>query len=313
VFVTVDVELWPQSWDQTNRGLAKAFDRYIMGNTSRGSVGLPFQLRMAKDYGLKFSFFVESLFACEMGIDALTEIVHMIIESGQEIQLHAHPEWINHSKAPFLDLGGRFLFGQLDEHEQRRLIEVSLGNMANAGVDVVAFRSGSFSSNPSTLQAVSGLGLGIDCSLKLGAELPDATALVHSPAKVNGLMEYPLTTFFDWPGHRRDLQLAACSLTEITHVLHAARSFRWNSVVLLSHSAELLTADRSRPDRVVMRRFEGLCRFLSESRKEFSTAWFRDEGRQRSLEAAAPAISSTPWLTLGRVSEQVMSRFLGRM
>lgn len=315
VFLTVDVELWPRSWAHSRAELKQAFDRYILGATTRGQVGLPFQLRMAQDHGLRFSFFVESLFACEMGIGPLADIVSMITEAGQEVQLHLHPEWLTHAAKPALSLGSRFLFEQLNEEEQHQGITLGLANLAEAGITHVrAFRAGSFSANVWTLAAVKRAGLVIDCSLKLGSALPGTEErLCHCPTVIDGVAEYPLASFGDWPGHLRGLQLAACSLAEITYVLQKARSTRWNSVVVLSHSAELLTEDRSKPDRVLIKRFEGLCRFLAEGKLEFPTSWLRDEDTEKATSCLATPITSAPWRTAKRFGEQAWGRVRARM
>lgn len=71
VFLTVDVELWPDSWDLSPRRFSEYFRRYIHGSTATGDYGLPFQLRLLAEHDLKGVFFVESLFACEFGIESL--------------------------------------------------------------------------------------------------------------------------------------------------------------------------------------------------------------------------------------------------
>lgn len=308
VFLTVDVELWPRSWDGYRQQFSDCFNRYVFGRTPTGTVGLPFQLELANDYGLRFVFFVESLFACEFGIDPLVDIVHTIQEAGQEVQLHAHPEWVAHAPAPIIDARGRFLFNDFSEDEQFHLLEAGLANILEGGVqNVRAFRAGSFAANAETLAAVRRVGIPFDSSFKLSAL---ATGGPADRVLARDVREYPLTTYGDWPGRRRDLQLAACSYRELEYVLREAHARRWNSVVILSHSAELLNGDRSRPDRIVVRRFERLCRLLAESR-EFQTSWFADEeSADVSLSPVEP-IKSAAWRTGLRVIEQVKGRLLG--
>ncbi len=310
VFLTVDVELWPTSWQDFRSEFSSAFDRYILGRTAQGTVGLPYQLRMAKDHGLRFVFFVETLFACEFGLAALSEIVHMIQEAGQEVQLHAHPEWVRHASRPLIDTGERFIFRDFSDEEQSRLIEVALSNLTDAGAKKVrAFRAGSFQANAGTLRAVRNAGLPMDSSFKLGTTLDrESRIVVDRCSLIDGVVEYPLSVFHDWPGHRRHLQIGSCSSRELAHVLRRAHACGWESVVILSHSVEMMNRDRSKPDSVVLRRFERFCRFLADSSRDLRTSGFEAEtGAETSGRAMMP-IHSPPWWTLLRQGEQMSRR-----
>ena len=155
-----------------------------------------------------------------------------------------------------------------DENEQFRLIEAGLANLDRAGAQKVrAFRAGSFASNRDTLAAVGHSGLALDSSFRL--RIPDSgkrPLIFDRCVTLNGVKEYPLATYEDWPGHLRHVQITACSATEFEFVFEQARAQHWDALVVLSHSAELLNADRSRPDRLVVRRFERICRFLADHR-----------------------------------------------
>lgn len=67
VFLTVDVEVWCDGWDDIDVKFPSAFQRYIYGPTSRGNYGLPHQLHQLKEHGLTDVFFVESLFSTQFG------------------------------------------------------------------------------------------------------------------------------------------------------------------------------------------------------------------------------------------------------
>ena len=314
VFITVDVELWPSSWDNYREEFSESYRRYILGRTPHGSYGLPFQLQMAQDHGLRFVFFVESLFASECGVSALSEVTHMILEAGQEIQAHAHPEWVRHATRPVIATGDRYLMREFDEDEQFRLIDAALSNLADVGVNAVrAFRAGSFAANSDTLSAVSRAGLDIDSSFIMGSAADVGDAIdVEGCARTKGVSEYPLSAFEDWPGHMRPLQLAACSASEMIQVSRRARDSGWDSLVVLSHSAELLDRSRTRPDRLTIRRFERLCRFLADSSSEYVTSRFDHEPARTTVPRnPPPPIRSSRWRTLLRIGEQGVRRLLG--
>jgi hypothetical protein len=174
------------------------------------------------------------------------------------------------------------------------------------------FRAGSFQGNAQTLRAVKRAGLEIDSSFKLGAILdPDSATVVDRCIRIDGVVEYPLSVFHDWPGHRRHLQIGSCSSRELSHVLRRAHRYGWESVVILSHSVEMLNRDRTKPDRIVMRRFEKFCQILADSTDGMVTSWFGSEysSHRVSKEALTP-IYSPPWWTVWRRGEQLCQRFL---
>ena len=103
VFLTVDVEVWCDGWDNIDTKFPDAFQRYIYGATSRGDYGLPYQLNQLGEHGLIGVFFVEPLFSTRFGSAPLAEIVGLVREAGHEIQLHLHTEWVDESKEPLLE------------------------------------------------------------------------------------------------------------------------------------------------------------------------------------------------------------------
>lgn len=311
VFLTVDVELWPSSWERCRQEFPQSFRRFILGETSRGAVGLPFQLRTLNDHELRCTFLVESLFSREIGIEPLQDIVRLVADAGHDVQLHAHPEWMTHSANPIFETGGRYLLSQFTVDEQCRLIETALEQLKAAGAaTATAFRAGSFAANLDTLEAVTRIGFNVDSSLKLGSGLARAPIVEYRSSRHAGrLLEYPLSTYEDWPGRSRHLQLTSCTFDEIVFVLESARRDNWEAVVLLSHSAELLNRDRSLPDKAVVRRFEQLCRWLADRRQEYVTSELGMEDRDGRTGAQASPIRSTRWRTLGRMAEQALRRF----
>jgi hypothetical protein len=96
VFITVDTEVYPllPNWRET--GLAGDIARDFDGQTSKGDFGLRYQLQMLNEYGLKAVYFVEPLFASAVGLEPLRKVVDLISKYGHEVQLHIHPEWLEH-------------------------------------------------------------------------------------------------------------------------------------------------------------------------------------------------------------------------
>jgi hypothetical protein len=316
VFLTIDTELsqpFPADWKEN--GLGVTFDRDIVGRTAAGDFGIGFQMDVLDRYGLRGVFFVDAL--CDRGM--LAKIVGPIRERGHEVQLHLHTEWLGRRADSSLLPGrtGRHIH-RFSLDEQTQLIARGIENLRACGVPApIAFRAGSYGANLDTLRALARNGIRYDTSYNLGY-LDESCALgalgpVWQPEHVEGVYEFPVTCFRDRPGSCRPLQLCACSTGETQAVLRQAHARGWHSVVLVSHSFELIrrAAEPERPatpNRLVIRRFERLCRFLGEHKDELPTAGFADVD-PAAIPAEQPAgpLSSHLPRTLWRMVEQAVS------
>jgi len=317
VFITVDVEVWPDGMDTSPGPFDDAFRRYIHGTTPRGDYGLPFQLDLLKASGLKAVFLVESLFACSVGHGPLKEIVDLITGAGQEVQLHVHSEWVE--KTPGLLAAGR-TGGNIRDFsaaDQAVLIARALENLRACGAtEVNAFRAGNYGADFKTLEALARNGIAVDTSYNiayldshcgLGSDRP-----LLQPRQMNGVYEFPIGFVEDWPGHFRAAQLGACSFAELSAMITQAWERGWHSFVIVSHSFELLNKSKTKADPIVVGRFERLCRFLADNRDKFRTTGFAgmDVAGIPAGEDAAPLRSSiqrTAW----RYGEQLARRLYG--
>jgi len=321
VFLTVDTEIWPftENWRET--GLKDETARYIDGVTASGSFGLPYQLERLSRHGLRGVFFVEALFACELGLEPLRRIVTMIREGGHDVELHLHPEWLARMTRPVLPGRTGRNMHEFDEGEQSALIAAGVENLRACGVDTIsAFRAGNFGANHDTLRALRQNRIPYDSSYNLAYLSRTCRLRTPSPmlqvSPLEGIHEFPVTSFEDYPGHARPVQLCAISSREAEHVFEEAWRRGWHSVVWVSHSFELLKR-RIRPgapaltDRVAIARFDRLCHFLASNRERFRTAGF-DEVDAASLPEAQPTewIRSHVLRTALRLPEQVLSQLL---
>lgn len=283
VFLTVDVEVWCDGWVDLDKKFPSAFQHYIYGKTSSGEYGLPFQIRILNEFDLKAVFFVEPLFATRFGISPLEEIVGMLKRGGQEVQMHMHPEWVDESLEPILKnvTTKRQHMKHYSFNEQNLLIKNGLDLMRSAGEsEITAFRAGGFAANNDTLNALSANGIKFDssynftecgrnCEIDSDADLFDATL-------IEGIHEYPMSCYVDYPKHFRHLQIGACSFGEIKNVLNMAEKKGYNSVVILLHSFEFLTRNMLSSDKILLSRFENLCKYLAENSEKFNVTGFRD-------------------------------------
>lgn len=320
VFITVDTELWPCTPDWRETALSQEIDRLILGETEEGGYGVPFQIEMLNRYGLKAVFFVEALFASAAGSAPLARIVNMIQKGGQEIQLHIHTEWLEKMDRSVLPgKRGRHMKDFCLE-DQIRLIAQGIENLGACGVrNLSAFRAGNYGANLDTLTALSRNGIAYDTSYNLcyldsycGISTPD---FLVQPQRINGVYEFPISFFRDYPGHYRHAQLCACSSLELENALIGAWRQGWYLFVLVLHSFELVSRrnrykSRGSVNRIVAERFERLCRFLANNRDRFRTALF-SEIEPAAIPAAPPfhPLRSRMVYTGLRFIEQLRSGF----
>ncbi len=323
VFLTVDTEIWPlepasrAGRRAATRDFSAEVDAYIRGESRAGDFGLPFQIERLKRTGLRATFFVETMFARHAGDEALRNIVSSVREGGHDAQLHIHAEWLRDfgtAESPQSPLH----MWHFPEDEQARLIAEGAARLRAAGApDPCAFRAGNFGADFRTLRALARNGLSFDSSYnscfldsfcRLGTQEPLLQQCV-----IEGVCEYPVGTFRDYPGHHRPAQLGACSAAEIRAALMAAWTAGWDSFVIVWHSAELL-ADVARPARrrphpINIRRFERLCDFLASHPGRFRSALFSETpaaARATPVEPIGTPLRHTAW----RFVEQLASRWI---
>jgi hypothetical protein len=319
VFITVDTELWPFSPDWRETGLKREMARDIDGSTAKGEFGIRYQMAQLNEYGLKAVFFVESLFACVVGGKQLGRIVKMIKDMGHEVQLHIHTEWLARMEHPlFPGRSGRNM-KDFSREEQVRIIEVGMKNLGDCGAgDISAFRAGNFGANFDTLEALCVNGIHYDTSYSIsyldshcGLRLPDP--LIY-PKRIHGVHEFPVSFFRDYPGHFRHAQLGACTSRELESALLGAWERGWYSFVLVSHSFELIKRrgygdNAASPDRIAIRRFDRLCRFLAGNQEKFKTTGFSDISAHEIPDTQTTRPLDSSWnLTVWRMLEQMARR-----
>lgn len=298
VFFTVDVEVWCGGWKDLDVQFPDAFRRYIYGDTARGGYGLPYQIQLLQQHGLKGVFFIEPLFALRFGQQALDEIVGLVREGGQEVQLHLHTEWVDEAREPLWPgpQRKRQHLRYFSLEEQITLIAKGLELMRRAGVtNINAFRAGSFAFNHDTLPALVANGIPFDSSYNASMFGPDSGVkpgeLLVEPITVAGVHEYPMTVYRDGTSQLRHAQLTACSSAEMEGLLWQALAQQRKAFVILSHGFELLNRSKHRPDDVVVRRFQRLCAFLEKHRDSFRVAGFHGLAPPLAAEQPAPLTS----------------------
>ena len=312
VYITVDTEVWWSSHDLKNK--QQDFDGCINGMTPKGDFGIQYQIDIMNRHGIKGVFFIEPLFASAIGKNYLEEIVGTVQDTGHDAQLHIHTEWLQHQKEIQFDIKDAENIRYYTPEQQEFLLGTALDQLVKAGAtNVNAFRAGNYGADFNTLKALQKNNiifdssynycyLASDCGLDLGEPL-------LQPKEIHGVWEYPINFIEDWPGHRRHMQLNACSFKEMENALFDAWKKGWESFVIVSHSFELLNEERNSPNTVVIERFERLCKFLAEHSDKFNSQTFEATTPPTNIITDSQHTKGKLHQTVLRFGEQAMSRF----
>ncbi len=314
VVITIDTEVWCDSWQTLDEDFPRAFRRYVYGSSRAGDYALPRTLEILRRHDLHAVFFVEPLFAARFGRVYLRDIVALIRDAGQEVQLHLHPEWTDEIQPPPLrDIPGkRQHLCHYSRDEQRALIALGKALLCEAqGQAPTVFRAGSFAANRDTYAALADNGIACDSSIDATRSYSVADMRqfqdVHAPGRIGAVDVYPLSVFRDGLGRLRHAQIGACATQELVEAMHAARRLGWPHFIVLSHNFELLKPGSAQPDRIAVRRFEQFCAYLARRRDLFPTGGFEALGGSRQcVGAALPGVGKLA--TGRRYAEQALRR-----
>ncbi|WFL78231.1 hypothetical protein P7228_03980 [Altererythrobacter arenosus] len=295
---------------------AENFARSIACITPDGPAGITHKLDLLGRYGQKAVFFVDPMPALIWGVAAIEDIVGPIIEAGQDVQLHLHTEWLELA-GPANHLGTRTGLNLADFNfdEQCQLLAYARETLIAAGApDPVAFRAGNYGANDDTLRALAALGLRYDtshcpgiadghCRISLGRDVRD-------PVLYKGVIEVPVGSIGTTDGGQRHAQITALSRREMIAAVRHARDHGQSCFTFVSHSFELINRRKLAVNRIVRRRFEGLCRDLAALRG-VETANYRDNPPL--FTGSGPSIEPLPPSTIRtglRHAEQIVSNTL---
>jgi len=310
VLITVDTEIWPRIRDwpfsrrPSDQELREGYESCVMGRTAAGDYGLPFLLEDLRRHDLKAVFFVESLAADAGADDLLQRAVKMIQDAGQDVQLHAHTEWLSRGRGP--DLDTRQFFTDYDLDEQRAIIRHARDLLHKAGArEICAFRAGNMRADAATITAAADAGIGVEMSFLAGAmPQPNGTAVECTVLPVTCLRYRVSRTL-------RPAQLGSISASELRAALLAHDAAGSECFCILLHSFELITLPPDgppRPNPVNLARWRTLCDVLSSHRDTMSTI---HAGEIACIENIEPTVVDGMHRHLpGRWAEQVLSRLI---
>ena len=264
LLITVDTEL-SALLQQRGLSLDENLRRSIHAETGGRACGIGWQMDVLDRHKLTGVFFLDPLPALVHGAAFLTPIVGEIVGRGHEVQLHIHTEWLAWARdSPVEGRQGRNI-GDFSLGDQVTLLGLAKDYLEQAGAPpITAFRAGNFGANDDTLRALAAVGIDWDSSVNpayLGGDCRISADHGQIGAKrIHGVAELPVSGIIDRPGGFRPAQICAMSADEMRAGLrHAVRNGH-DAFVVVTHSFEMLSRDRARPNGAVIRRFEQLCR-----------------------------------------------------
>lgn len=281
----------------------------IAGRTSAGDFGVRWLMDAMDRHGCKGVFFVDPMPGMVHGPGAVAAMVEPVLERGHEVQLHIHSEWLEWTKdSPVEGRRGRNI-GDFTLADQIALIGWARDALERAGAPrPTAFRAGNFGANDDTLRALDALGMvwdssfnadyaGRGCGIGFDGELAE-------PAYALGIAELPVAGIWDRPGHFRPAQVCALSAREMAGGLAHAAAHRLHSFCVVTHSFEMLSRDRARPNRLVMARFEVLCAAIAHT-PGVRAATFADLAPPPAVPRGSERLAPSRPRTLARIAEQL--------
>lgn len=313
VLITIDTEL---SAARHQQGMTPAdnFACSILGRCPAGEFGIGWQMDLLDRYGLRGVFFIDPLPGLVLGEGVVAEAIRRVVEAGHDAQLHAHTEWLAWAPStPVGDRRGRNI-GDFSLSDQIALLEYGCAAFERAGAPrPVAFRAGNFGADDRTLLALAEVGIRFDTSQNpayQGGECRLMTPRTRSaPIRHSGVIELPVSGLHDRGAHFRPAQVCAVSAREMTAALRHGAATGWSHFTVVSHSFEMLSRDRLRPNRQVMRRFERLAEEIARH-PDLDTTTFADLDGFRPAPEDVTRLGPNLIRTAGRLAEQAWGRLV---
>ncbi len=316
VFLTVDTEF---AWRHHVAGLD--CEGIYARSLEPAGVGLGYQLAELARHDLKACFFVDPMPAITFGLAPVRRMVETILEAGQEVQLHLHPNWTTARAGDRGVAHDRFELFDYAYDEQVALLVRATELLVDAGAPKpIAFRAGSYAANDDTLAALASLGFAYDSSHNGSDGLSRISLPARQIAPVRrggkgahaepaGIIEVPVTVIEDVRGRVRTFQLCALSAGESYDALEHAAASGHAAVTIVSHGFELANRRGTRANAVHVRRFQALCDMLAEMRDVLPTTHFAD-CPTLALDRDDTPLGPDPLRTRWRQAEQLWSNWI---
>jgi protein-tyrosine-phosphatase len=291
------------------------------------SQGLDFLLSCFRRHGMQATFFVETLQRHYFRDDPMRALATRIAQDKHEVQLHVHPCWavFQHEDWPQRvrlqprqdDLAGRELESTV------ALLRQGQATFAEWGLPAPqVFRAGSLQHDENLYRALAAVGIPFSTNIGLGVyncglanyQLRAGRHMRH------GVLECPVLTFADWPGHAKTVSLSGTSFAEMRGLLDSAHAAGLELVVILSHPFEYVQSYGNgfrvlRRHAVNQSRLERLCDYIAANPDRFQASGMAAAASQpmTAASSANPLLRGRPWHTAARLATQVLYDRYGQL
>lgn len=277
--------------------------RHVWCPVDGRSQGLGFLLGTLEEFGIRATFFVETLQVAYFGDGPMQEIASTVAAAGHDVQLHLHPAWAAFDRS---DWRSNLATSQPKDEMHRRETDELAGWMQR-GIDTfrrwglpapTALRTGNMMIDRNVYRAMSELGLRASSSIAASLFKPSESALQlnHGMHSIEGILEFPVFSYrgVSWGpwSRRKSWTVMGTSAMEARFLLEQARAEKVETVVLLTHCHEFVSGSMRGPlscNRLNQARFRDLCSFLSSTRDRFETVCIGDSASTNGAEAATNA------------------------
>ena len=283
VYFTVDTETsMGGAWRNSAAG-PLPLDLSVFGALGSKQFGIPLLMDILDRHGFRGTFFTELFCGYVLGFQEIERVLSYILRRGHDAQLHLHPVYWHYRN--YLRGGPKCpkdLMWDRSTEEQEQLIGegVNLFRQFTGSVPR-AYRAGCYGASETTLEVLGRHGIEIDSSYNLC--FLDQTCHfecrpLNGPKRIAGLVEFPVTNFrVDFHSGYKPLEVGAVSVAEIISTIRSLRRAGCLDVVISLHSFSFLKnlesgGGKCRPDRLVIRRFDKLCRTLAGLTEEVECA-----------------------------------------
>ena len=265
VLITIDTEV-------RTHGRPDAFDHDVAGRSQSNSRGAYWIADQLKSYGFAGVFFLDVYGSGRFRGAPYRELCEGLLERGQDIQLHTHPDQMYDSK--------RRNMHEYSLAEQTGIVRDGMALLKDwTGKSPIAHRAGSYGANEDTLKALRVNGILLDSSFFYGranCKLPFGNS--NSPFKSHDVWEIPVTIapepveklgfrFPFWTRHfwKRYIKLdvnAMCPIQICRSVrqLHGAIPY----MITFLHSFSFMRWKTDEPDERAIASFHSLLRLLAD-------------------------------------------------
>jgi peptidoglycan/xylan/chitin deacetylase (PgdA/CDA1 family) len=240
----------------------RPFEQFVLGDVGSDEDWGVFKIaRLFEEFGVKGTFFVDVYEHTLWGEKAVRRVCERLLEMGQDVQLHTHPSWRDDPydfgfvreikrRRSFLPQESD-LMGKLSKEAQIEVLEYGIHLFERwLGTRPVAHRSGGYSINEDTVQALRIVGIPVDSSMNVSHPNSKITWSNNRVVFKNGVLEIPITVM----KHELRFVLASYSMLKKTSLdswsvenlrryIELGKEVGPNMMNLFMHSYSLLKYD----------------------------------------------------------------------